>query len=59
MSGITDRTGLGCKIEAELWRNGKLVPDDKPKPTRKLLVIKRANGLSFVELKPKEKTNEN
>lgn len=59
MSGITDRAALGCKIEAELWRNGKLVPDDKPKPKNKLLVIRRPNGISFIELSPREKTNDN
>ena len=52
----TERMGFGCKIEAELIRDGKVVPD-KPKPEKKYMAIQHSDGIAVIELIPKEKTN--
>jgi len=49
-----DRVGFGDKVECELWRDGKLVPPNKPKAREKYTVIKRLYGIGVVQLKPKE-----
>lgn len=54
---IIDRAKAGMKIEAELYRNGKLVPDD-PKPTIKAFISGGASGITFVELIKKEKEHD-
>ncbi len=52
---LNERTSFGDKIEAELYRQGKLVPD---KARSQLLIVRSARGIMVIELKPKEKHDE-
>jgi len=54
------KSDFGAKFEAELWRDGKLVPDE-PKPTidpDAVLVQKDSASIMLAELTKKEKSHE-
>ncbi len=58
MTGIKAKTGGGALFEAELYRNGKLVPDSPAKKKNRFMVRKIPGGVMTIKLIPeREKEN--